>query len=150
MSLFRIRRAFTLLEVTAALTLFVLCAGILLQSVANARLATATADAAQSRDADRRLVFQKILAAPDRLAATRDGKLTAPDGAVLRWSCAVTPTDTVDLHTVTIRLRTESERGETRDETLVLRALRPAWSLPEERDAALAAKKAAARPHTVS
>ncbi len=146
----RPRRAFTLPEVTAALALFVLCAGILLQSIANARLASATADAAQSRDADRRLIFQKILSAADRTAATRDGKYTAPDGTVYRWSCTLAATDVVDLHTLTVLLAEERDGGEAARTTVTLRALRPAWSIPEEREAALARKRAAAPPHAVS
>ena len=143
------RRAFTLLEVTAALALFVLCAGVLLQAVANAKLALVTADAAHSRDADLRLIFQKILAAPDRAALTRDGKFTAPDGVVFRWSCELLPTPTTDLHKVVVKLRRDGD-AEGAEKTFTLHALRPAWSTPEERDAILSRKKAAARPHSVS
>ena len=73
----------------------------------------------------------------------KDGRLTTPDDTVLTWRCEVKPTATIDLHRVTVSLRREPKDGDPVEDTLVLYALRPAWSDPVEREAMLTSKKAA-------
>jgi len=138
------RRAFTLIETVVALMLFTLCAGILLEILAGSKLSLVTGLRGNAIDADRRLIVRTVLAAGDLRTLLRGGKLTASDGAALTWRCTCEPTPTIDLHRITVLLSRETKAGEAADEqTLTLFALRPAWSDPVAREAALAAKKAA-------
>lgn len=140
------RRAFTLLEVVAALSLFVFCASVLLETMGNARTAVDTVSRADNDDANLRLIFQKILRAPDTITATRDGALSTPEGVRLRWSCEISPANAVDLHRVTVRVVRESNGSDTEPKEHTLYAVRPAWSDPVKREALLARRKASVAP----
>lgn len=139
----RIRSAFTLLETVAALALFVLCSGVLLQTIGNARTAVDSTWRADVEDADLRLVFQKILGAPDASSAVREGRMSTISGGHLFWKTQVEPTDTVDLHRVTVALVREEEPGRREEKTVVLYALRPAWSDPVRREELLSRLRSA-------
>ncbi len=141
----RTRPAFTLLEVVAALALFVMCAGILLQTLGNARTAVDATWRADSEDADLRLIFQKVLRAPDAASATREGSMSAFDGGRLSWRCELAPTGTTDLHRLTLTVSQEREGKPSELSTHTLFALRPAWSDPVKREARLAELRAARR-----
>lgn len=142
----RKHRAFSLLEVVAALSLFVLCASVLLQTMGNARTAVDSVSHADNDDANLRLIFQKILRSPDASTAVRDGAMSTPEGARLRWTCAIAPAEAIDLHRITVRVSRETNGDASEPKEYTLYALRPAWSDPVKRDAMLERRKAALAP----
>ena len=142
----RHRRAFSLLEVVAALSMFVLCASVLLETMGNSRTAVDALSRADNDDANLRLIFQKVLRSPDAATAARDGVMSTPDGMRLRWTCEIAPTEAVDLHRVTVRISRETNGNASEAKEHILYALRPAWSDPVKRDAMLERRKASI-PH---
>lgn len=135
------RRAFTLIEAVVALAIFTLCAGIVLETLAGTRLALFGALRDATPGADRRLIVRTILRAPDVRTLTAGGRMRSPDESSLVWRCEVAPTPVVDLHRVTVLLRRERKDGGTTEETFTLHALRPAWSDPVAREAAIARRR---------
>ena len=133
-------RAFTLLEVLVALTIFAVAAVVLGATYVNV-LANYTAAAARHEHAqDLRFVRVPLLNEPDRRKTEAGGELALPSGGTARWSATVAETTVADLFRV--RWRCEIRTGGlpwVREETFLL--LRPTWSDPAAREKLRAASR---------
>lgn len=129
------RRAFTLLEVLAALTIFATAAIVLGTAYLNVLNGYAHAERATRVDADVQFVREVLFRQPDREKAEEGGEFTAADGRRLSWRVEIEPTEVADLFEVHLEVEIEVRAG-AEPEPLQerFRLLRPTWSEDDERE----------------
>ena len=112
------QRAFSLLEVLAALAIFALMAVVLASSYVN--VLNSYAAAARGRDADEDAAFacQQLLLEPDVEKARQGDQFDTVDSRHVSWSATIDPTTTSDLFTVTFTC-VVSGAGQTDDKKIV-------------------------------
>jgi general secretion pathway protein I len=131
----RIFRAFTLLEVLVALSIFALAAVVLGASYINVLTSYAAVARAGRVDEDLRFARAALWAEVDRETAEQGADFESGDGRRIRWKAEIEPAGVADLFTVTFICElTERESGKTETVTEVFRLLRPTWSEVSERE----------------
>ena len=131
----RCRRAFTLLEVLMALTLFALAAVVLASAYINVLNAYAVAARSTQGEADVRFAREQLMQETDCKQAEEGGEFTSTSGRRVRWSAKIEPTALPDLFTVNFTCESSDSATLTPERTTqVFRLLRPSWSDPAERD----------------
>src|SRR5471030_2806822 len=126
----RAPRAFSLVEVLVALTIFALGAIMLGATYVNVinsyALATRTVQASEDLAFARSL----ILAQPDITKLQDGGEFDTASGDHAKWSVDIEPTNTADLFTVTFTCElTSANAGEPQKTVQTFMLLRPTWSI---------------------
>ena len=127
------RRAFTLMEVMIAVSIFALMAVVLIGAVAQIQNAIVETQTDNGKDNFRRFVMRRALGATNRDTLTSGGTAALPDGTSVTWGATIEPTTIPDLHDIIVELTW----GDNTTETLTLRAYRPEWSEASERSVLL-------------
>jgi len=145
MTMVRLRRAFTLLEVVVAAALFGLATTALLATVSHFTEALARVTNAPADDAEIRFVMSVILRQPSAAAVRGGGSCALPDGGRVRWSVDLTETATPDLQRLEVSLWKDERTGPRLIRVKRL-AYRPQWSEPVARAEKIRRLKDAAVP----
>lgn len=128
-------RAFTILEVLAALAIFAMAAIVMGAAYVNVLLGYAHAERATKVDADLRFAREILFRQPD-LEEVEDGdEFETADGRRVIWRAIVEPTLVADLFEVEFEV--EMIDGHTGESEVVkerFRLLRPTWSEDDDRD----------------
>lgn len=128
-------RAFTLLEVLVALSIFALAAVVLGAAYVNVLTSYAAVARFGRIDEDVRFARATLSAEPDRERAEEGGDFESAQGRRVRWTAEIEPAGVADLFTVTFRCEvTEPGTSQPQEVTEVFRLLRPTWSEALERE----------------
>ena len=131
----KIPRAFTLIEVLVALSIFAFAAVVLGAAYVNVLLSYETAARSTQGDEDVRFARAQLLAIADPKKIEEGGDFDSPGGRHVRWSAQIESTETADLFLV--HFLCEINDPATSDTPKIaqdFRVLRPTWSDPAERD----------------
>lgn len=134
-SLFKLRRAFTLIEVLISLAIFAVGAVVLSAAYLNVIGGYSKMGERQQAEEDWKWLRLTVLSEPDREKVEEGGRLALPNGEQLVWSAKIEPTDVADLFRVELKgetAQTGTDAAWQRSQRLLL--LRPAWSDPADRD----------------
>ena len=130
-----ISRAFTLIEVLIALSIFALAAVVLGASYVNVLLSYEIATRSTQGDEDVKFARAQLLAIADPKKIEEGGDFDSAGGRRVHWSAQIEPTETADLFLV--HFLCEINDPATPDTPKIaqdFRVLRPTWSDPAERD----------------
>ena len=128
-------RAFTLLEVLVALSIFALAAVVLGSAYVNVLTSYAAVARAGQVDEDLRFARAALAAEADRERAEEGGDFEGTDGRRVRWRAEIEPAGVADLFVVTFTCElAEAGTGRVETVTEVFRLLRPTWSEELERE----------------
>ncbi|HTZ19805.1 MAG TPA: prepilin-type N-terminal cleavage/methylation domain-containing protein [Opitutaceae bacterium] len=128
-------RAFTLVEVLVALSIFALAAVVLGAAYVNVLLSYETAARSTQGDEDVKFARAQLLAIADPKKIEEGGDFDSPGGRRVHWSAQIESTETADLFLV--HFLCEINDPATPDTPKIaqdFRVLRPTWSDPAERD----------------
>ncbi len=128
-------RAFTLIEVLAALAIVALSAIVLGAAYVNVLLGYEHAEEATRVDADVQFAREILFREPDREQAEEGDSFENAAGREVRWRATIEPTDIADLFDVQFEVIVAGDQTET--ERVVqerFRMLRPTWSEDNERE----------------
>lgn len=129
------RRAFTLLEVLIALSVFALAAVGLGAAYLNVLNTYAIIEQSARQDDEVAFARAALHAEPDREKAEEGGEFTSTDNRRVRWSATIEPTNVADLFSVTFTCEVDDpERPEPQVTKETYRLLRPTWSEGDERE----------------
>lgn len=137
-------RAFTLIEVLIALTIFAMAATYLTSTFVSALTARERSVSDDMLHADIRAVRMQLLLEPNRDDAEDGGEYPTLNHGEASWQATIEPTEIVDLFAVQfdIRFSEPKEDGpDSHQETLYL--LRPTWSESDVRSDLLEDKRQA-------
>jgi len=124
------RRAFTLLEVLVALSLFAVASAMLVQSALNAVRAYELVQPESNREQMFRFVLRTIIATEDREEMEDGGDITLPDDSVANWEAEIEETQLLDLFLVTIEVELDDGFGGSGEEitrSYQVHLYRPDW-----------------------
>jgi general secretion pathway protein I len=129
------RRAFTLIEVLVAISIFALAAIVLSSAYVNVLTSYEVAARSTLNDEDVTFARAQLLAIADRKKIDEGGDFEATGGRRVHWSAEIESTETADLFLVhfTCEINDPAAR-EPQKVTEDFRVLRPTWSDPAERD----------------
>lgn len=128
-------RAFTLLEVLVALSIFALAAVVLGSAYVNVLTSYAAVARAGRVDEDLRFARAALAAEADRERVEEGGDFEGTDGRRVRWRAEIEPAGVADLFTVNFTCElTEAGTGRVETVTETFRLLRPTWSEVTERE----------------
>lgn len=129
------RRAFTIAEVLAALSIVMMAAVVLGTAYINVLLGYENAKRSTQVDADVRFAREILFRLPD-LEDVEDGDdFETADGRRILWKAIVEPTRVPDLFDVEFEVEViEANSGEGQIITERFRLLRPTWSEADESD----------------
>lgn len=128
-------RAFTLVEVLVALSLFALAAVVLGAAYVNVLTGYAAAARAGRYDEDVRFARTALCAEPDREKAEQGAEFESAGGRRVRWRAEIEPAGVADLFTVRFTCElTDPGAGQPETAVETFRLLRPTWSVPAERE----------------
>lgn len=128
-------RAFTILEVLAALTIVATAAIVLGAAYVNVLTGYAHAERATLVDADVRFAREMLFRQPDRELAEDGDQFETADGRRIIWRAVIEPTRVPDLFDVEFAVEVIDENsGEGEVERERFRLLRPTWSEDDERE----------------
>ena len=138
---YRLRPAFTLIEVLVALVIFGLSGLVLASAYVNVLSAHQAALQRDVNAGDLRLVREAVRAepSPDKIIAWND--LALPEDRKARWKVTLTPTPVADLFDVAVEIELNGKDGKRQTLTDNCRLLRPTWSQPADRDTLRAAAR---------
>ena len=126
----RASRAFSLVEVLVALTIFALSAIILGSSYVNVLNSYAVASRAAKSSEDMLFARSLILTEPDITKLKDGGEFDTADGRRAKWTAEIVPTSTADLFTVTFTCEIANTNAGDPDKTVqTFTVLRPTWSI---------------------
>ncbi len=126
----RAARAFSLVEVLVALTIFALSAIILGSSYVNVLNSYAVASRAAATNEDVAFARSLILTQPDVTKLQDGGEFDSASGGRVKWTAEILPTTTADLFTVNFTCEVTSSNGGDPDKTAqTFTVLRPTWSI---------------------
>jgi len=128
-------RAFTIIEVLAALAIFAMAAIVMGAAYVNVLLGYAHAERATKIDADVRFAREILFRQPD-LEEVEDGdEFETADGRRVIWRAIVEPTLVADLFEVEFEVELlDGNTGKGEVITERFRLLRPTWSEDDDRD----------------
>ena len=131
----KIPRAFTLLEVLIALSIFALAAVVLGASYVNVLLSYQIAARSTQSDEDVKFARAQLLAIADPKKIDDGGDFDSTDGRRAHWSAQIEPTETADLFLVHFLCEiNDPATSDTQKIAQDFRVLRPTWSDPADRD----------------
>jgi general secretion pathway protein I len=131
----KIHRAFTLIEVLIALSIFAIAAVMLGAAYVNVLLSYEIAARSTQGDEDVKFARAQLLAIADPKKIEEGGDFESPGGRRVHWTAQMEPTETADLFLVHFVCEindpaaTEAQKVEQD-----FRVLRPTWSDPADRD----------------
>ena len=128
-------RAFTIIEVLAALAIFATAAIVLGAAYVNVLNGYAHAERATKVDADLRFAREILFRQPDLDLVEEGDEFESADGRRVIWRAIVEPTLVADLFEVEFEVELIDENtGEGETVTERFRLLRPTWSENNDRD----------------
>ncbi|MEJ6602524.1 MAG: prepilin-type N-terminal cleavage/methylation domain-containing protein [Verrucomicrobiia bacterium] len=128
-------RAFTIIEVLAALAIFATAAIVLGAAYVNVLNGYAHAERATKVDADLRFAREILFRQPDLDLVEEGDEFESADGRRVIWRAIVEPTLVADLFEVEFEVELIDENtGEGETVTERFRLLRPTWSEDNDRD----------------
>ena len=131
----KISRAFTLVEVLVALSIFALAAVVLGASYVNVLLSYETAARSTQGDEDVKFARAQLLAIADLKKIEEGGDFDSTGGRRVHWSAQIESTETADLFLVHFLCEINDPAApDTPKIAQDFRVLRPTWSDPAERD----------------
>ena len=131
----KIPRAFTLLEVLIALSIFAMAAMVLAASYVNVLLSYQIAARGTQGDEDVKFARAQLLAIADPKKIEEGGDFDSPNGRRVHWSAQIEPTETADLFLVHFLCEiSDPATPEMPKIAQDFRVLRPTWSDPTDRD----------------
>jgi general secretion pathway protein I len=134
--------AFTLLETLLALALFSISIVVLATAYVNILTSLELTKADQIIEQEMAFVRERILRAATREEVEEGGELETLGLGLARWEATIEPTEVADLFRVQAVLSfAGSDRRDAFSVEQTLLALRPAWSLPVEREQLRAATR---------
>jgi prepilin-type N-terminal cleavage/methylation domain-containing protein len=135
-------RGFTLLEVLAALMIFLMAAVVLASSYINVLNGYDLAQRANARNEDIEFARAQLLAEPDHDKAEQGGEFDSANGRQVSYHAQIDPTQTADLFAVAFTCEINdpsAKKPETVTENFMV--LRPSWSDPTKRTTLMEAAK---------
>lgn len=147
-------RAFTLVELLVALTLFTLMVVVVGQNINNNLGALAQMNSGSWEERSMRAIREHVLNQQSRQAIEDGGELevagwpkpgdrgatTAAQPTKIRWTAEINPTSTLDLFTVSVEVQTDTSDDQVQ-ESFVVYIYRPAWGRLEDRERMVEAKQ---------
>ena len=131
----KISRAFTLIEVLIALSIFAMAAVVLGAAYVNVLLSYETAARSTQGDEDVRFARAQLLAIADPKKIEEGGDFDSPGGRRVHWSAQIESTETADLFLVHFLCEINDPAAPDAPKIAQdFRVLRPTWSDPAERD----------------
>ena len=128
-------RAFTLIEVLLALTLFAIAVIVLSAAYINVLNGIDNVKTDRAFDQELQWVRQQVLLEPDLTTVEKGGESESVDFGKVDWEVAVDPTSIADLFHVTLHITTEGKGDRKPQEaTQQFMVLRPLWSDPVDRE----------------
>lgn len=128
-------RAFTIIEVLAALAIFATAAIVLGAAYVNVLNGYAHAERATKVDADLRFAREILFRQPDLEEVEEGDEFESADGRRVIWKAVVEPTLVADLFEVEFQVELiDGSSGESEVVTERFRLLRPTWSEDNDRD----------------
>ena len=128
-------RAFTIIEVLAALAIFATAAIVLGAAYVNVLNGYAHAERATKVDADLRFAREILFRQPDLDLVEEGDEFESADGRRVIWRAIVEPTLVADLFEVEFEVELiDGNTGEGETVTERFRLLRPTWSENNDRD----------------
>jgi len=127
------RRAFTLIEVMIALSIFAMAAIVLGASYVNVLMAYEVAARGTQDDEDFRFARQQLLAVAELKKVEEGQEFESTGGRKVRWTAEVNPTAMPDLYDVVFKCEI-SDSAKKRELTETFRLLRPSWAEAADRD----------------
>ena len=128
-------RAFTIIEVLAALAIFATAAIVLGAAYVNVLNGYAHAERATKVDADLRFAREILFRQPDLDLVEEGDEFESADGRRVIWRAIVEPTLVADLFEVEFEVELiDGNTGEGETVTERFRLLRPTWSEDNDRD----------------
>jgi general secretion pathway protein I len=136
-------RAFTLLEVLVALTIFALMTIVLGAAYLNVLNSYAVVAKANEINEDVEFARAQMLAEPDRKVIEQGGDFDSTNNRHVKWTATIASTSINDLFTVTFLCEiTDPAKPDPEKATQTFTVLRPTWSDPAERSQLLTDIKA--------
>jgi len=131
----KIPRAFTLIEVLVALSIFAMAAVVLGASYVNVLLSYETAASSTQGDEEVKFARAQLLAIADPKKIEEGGDFDSTGGRRVHWSAQIESTETADLFLVHFLCEINDPAApDTPKIAQDFRVLRPTWSDPAERD----------------
>jgi general secretion pathway protein I len=131
----KIPRAFTLIEVLIALSIFAMAAVVLGASYVNVLLSYEIAARSTQGDEDVKFARAQLLAIADPKKIEDGGDFDSPGGRRVHWSAQIEPTETADLFLVHFLCEiNDPAASDPQKIAQDFRVLRPTWSDPADRD----------------
>jgi len=131
----KIRRAFTLIEVLVALSIFAFAAVVLGAAYVNVLLSYEIAARSTQGEEDVKFARAQLLAIADPKKIDDGGDFDSPGGRHVHWSAQIEPTETADLFLVHFLCEINDPATPDAQKTAQdFRVLRPTWSDPADRD----------------
>ena len=126
----RATRAFSLLEVLVALTIFALSAIILGSAYANVLNSYAVAGRFAQTNEDVVFARSLVVAQPDITKLQDGGEFEGVSGRHVKWSAEITPTTTADVFTVVFTCEVnDGAQAQPEKAVQTFMLLRPTWSI---------------------
>ena len=131
----KIPRAFTLIEVLIALSIFAMAAVVLGASYVNVLLSYEIAARSTQGDEDVKFARAQLLAIADPKKIEDGGDFDSPGGRRVHWRAQIEPTETADLFLVHFLCEiNDPAASDPQKIAQDFRVLRPTWSDPADRD----------------
>ncbi len=125
----RSKRAFTLVEVLAALAVFAFCAVVLASAYLNILNSYDIVERHAVTGEDVAFARQLVLTEPDREKLEEGGEFESSNGRRVHWNVQIEPTTMPDLYTVTFRCEVNDPQKTQPDKTeQTFTLLRPTWA----------------------
>ena len=134
------RSGFTLIEVIAALFIFVVAAGAFMEAVFTIHNALKSFDSRDSSDADLRFVRRAVLSIGDRDKIEEGDDIETLSSGKASWEAEVEETEVVDLFKLKLTI-TLADTEDDEPHEFELYVLRPGWSEAVERSVLLTEKR---------
>jgi prepilin-type N-terminal cleavage/methylation domain-containing protein len=131
------RRAFTLIEVVLAVSLFAVAVVVLAAAYVNILNSIESVRVDQTLEQELAFVRSQVLLETELENIEKGGEVPTPSYGAAVWSATVTPTMVADLFRVDLVIELPGDGAASPPRSIVqtLHVLRPSWSVPTERDA---------------
>lgn len=147
LSLIKIKKGFTLVEVTVALAIFGIAVVVLTQSFLGGMFSLESFKFDSTEDEALMFVYDKVLVL-SKADIENGGSITTANNGVAKWTGSVKTTSTLELYKVIINVSFEQKKPSIKPKTFTeeFYLYRPKWSEAAEREAFLKGHEGSPKP----